>query len=164
MINIPEGTQFIESGCGNKGFRKYEKGQWWFFEGFWRVVDWKMGDLTPVADHPDYSTQVTQWDGEGVPPIGIEFEYTTNAGYNWHKGRLLFLDSQVVLLHGYQLFKIDDPDLGFRPLRTPEQIAAEEREKAINELTAGYAPHTEILRKWAERAYDELGYRKQEAS
>ena len=74
------------------------------------------------------------WTGEGLPPVGIEFEFTTNDGYNWHRGSMLFSDSQVVLLNGYQLFKIEDPDLGFRPIRTPEQIEAEERNAAQKEI------------------------------
>jgi len=48
----------------------------------------------------------------------------------------------------------------FRPIRTPEQIAADEREAAIKEMTAGYAKNSDTLAAWAAYVYDTLGYRK----
>ena len=48
----------------------------------------------------------------------------------------------------------------FRPIRTPEQIAADEREAAIKEMTANYAKNSDALAGWAAYVYDTLGYRK----
>ena len=50
----------------------------------------------------------------------------------------------------------------FRPIRTPEQIAADEREAAIKEMTAVYANNADALAGWAAYVYDTLGYRKEQ--
>jgi len=190
VINIPEGTQFIESGCGNKGFRKYEKGQWWFFEGFWRVVDWKMGDLTPVSSHPDYAAPIESWDGKGMPPVGTECEFTGHSPSEYDKTDpdLHVGDKVKIIAHfhvegGFKMAaflfnaQLHNKNRGpayveqggagcFRPIRTPEQIAAEEREQAIKQMIsdthilAGTMGNRQMM---AEQLYD-AGYRKQEAS
>ena len=105
--------------------------------------------------------QPKPWTGEGIPPAGAEFEYTTNDGYNWHRGSMLFSDAQVVLLSGYHLFKIGDPDLLFRQIITPEQIEAKAREAAITDiaLIMGKDPDRPLIREKAAIIYD-AGYRK----
>ena len=77
------------------------------------------------------------WNGEGLPPVGTVCEYTSNGGLNWRETSVLFIDEQVVLLSGYTLYKLVDPDIAFRPIRTPEQIAADERSKAIEQMVYG---------------------------
>ena len=179
MINIPEGTQYIEAGCGNKGFRKYEKGQWWFFEGFWRVVDWKMGDLTPVSSHPDYVAPVAPWNGEGLPPVGTVCEF---AGFNPEEtlpSDPMIGDHVTVIAHfksgsidvaaftfsappEFEYLQVAQGAYGcFRAIRTPEQIAAEEREAGIAEIRQIL---TSSAKGSIESAIWDAGYRKQEAS
>jgi len=152
MSNIPEGTQFIEAGCGEKGFRKYEKGCWWFFEGFWRHVDWKMGDLRPVTEHPLYVAPATPWSGEGLPPVGMVCEF---AGYHADEAAPTGLsvgDKVTVIAHylsgcvqvaaftyncaaNFGALYVEQGAHGcFRPIRTPEQIAADERSKEIGDM------------------------------
>ncbi|MNV69275.1 hypothetical protein D3C71_1621790 [compost metagenome] len=94
-------------------------------------------------------------------------EYSLTNGGVWHECTIKY-----VLANGKQ-FVADcagNPDgeavlhvntCLFRTLRTPEQIAAEEREKAIAEMTHGY-PNGQ-LQDWAAHVYDQLGYRKQVA-
>jgi len=127
MRKIPEGTQFIEAGCGDKGFRKFEKGCWWFYEGFWRNVDWRMGALTLVSEHPGYTAPATPWTGEGLPPVGTVCEVKGCMSHylKWNKVTVFAVRGKTVM------FDMEDGRWGqtdqheFRPIRTPEQIAAE---------------------------------------
>lgn len=141
MSKIPEGTQLIEAGCGEKGFRKFEKGCWWFFEGFWRHVDWKMGALTLVTEHPDYAVPAPPWTGEGLPPVGIEIEALMRRNmhddYAWRRAKVVHgcipgSEGEVLV------FDVETTSPAwvdeFRPVRTPEQIAAQVRSDAIREM------------------------------
>ncbi|WP_338571594.1 hypothetical protein V6L78_26940 [Pseudomonas canadensis] len=106
-----------------------------------------------------------EWTGEGLPPVGMVCEYTSNGGLNWRETSVLFIDEQVVLLSGYPLYKLADPDIAFRPIRTPEQIATEEREAAIQRMLAACpypGSHDGVARLYTEALYD-AGYRKQSA-
>lgn len=111
----------------------------------------------------------TEWNGEGLPPVGAEFEGRfadyDDGRSSWAWGR--------VLAHGQRrIFYVDrtgdewshaPADMEFRPIRTPEQIAADEREKAIEEMrrdTTVTGVARAIQYDQAERLY-ELGYRKQ---
>ncbi|WP_049276168.1 hypothetical protein [Pseudomonas putida] len=182
MINIPEGTQYIEAGCGNKGFRKYEKGQWWFFEGFWRVVDWKMGDLTPVSSHPSYAAPIESWDGEGLPPVGtlVEASFACEDFENWHDGVCVAVGEDpegredfCVVQCGKKIAMYRDEAKRVRPRRTPEQIAADERLHKIRNAHSRIArtldqfkqdiPGQSAARAVIEAMID-AGYEKQEAS
>lgn len=91
-----------------------------------------------IAERP------VSWAGEGLPPVGTVCEWK-HAG-QWLKVEVAYLsewlivlrdtrkaDSSLIDSEGVEIaidhWKEDAPV--FRPLRTPEQIAAEEREKAV---------------------------------
>jgi len=116
--------------------------------------EWRKARLVPRPSEPT-------WDGEGLPPVGTVCEFTSNGGRNWREASVLFLDEQVILLRGYMLFKLADPDIDFRPIRTPEQIAAEERLKAIDEMAEVYRSNFEGHVKDGCQALYDAGYRKQ---
>lgn len=118
-------------------------------EGWWKDIcgkrffchagqdEWKETHANAFGLHgfvyrPD-SAQGAAWSGEGLPPVGEIIE--------WLDGK--FLKAVVVGHHQGAVVAVDDDDprrvfIGkkpcYRPLRTPEQIAAEEREKAIEEM------------------------------
>ena len=102
------------------------------------------------------------WTGEGLPPVGVACDFTSNEGRNWRETEILFADSQVVLLRGYELFKVADPDIDFRPIRPPEQIAPDEREKAVLEIAHILISNRASCAEYhqARLIYD-AGYRKQ---
>ncbi|MFK3971070.1 hypothetical protein ACI2KS_10125 [Pseudomonas sp. NPDC087358] len=175
MSKIPEGTQFIEAGCGEKGFRKYEKGCWWFFEGFWRHVDWKMGDLRPLTEHPFYIDPATTWTGEGLPPVGTVCAFCRFPSMpepewqkveivaNWSEG----LKSPVAIFMSTSFAPQADQAIAecFRPIRTAEQVAADARNAQIMGLAdelAGYQDREtgDKHKKLAEYLHDN-GYRKE---
>ncbi len=99
------------------------------------------------------------WDGQGLPPAGAKCLTDRND----------FLREVTILCHGKtRTFVFDHvsqeeiclvlKDRVFLPIRTPEQIAAEEREKAIEEMC--FAEET-LTVKQAKALY-EAGYRRQE--
>ena len=80
------------------------------------------------------------WGGEGLPPVGVTCEFTSNDGYNWKPCRILYTD-EVSILTGELEGKADrrllrkcDADVKFRPIPTAEQVAAEKRDKAVSEM------------------------------
>ncbi|MFU7027193.1 hypothetical protein ACM751_16280 [Pseudomonas aeruginosa] len=111
------------------------------------------------------------WNGQGLPPVGTVCERRTLPGGD---GRY---EQVRIIAHtrkGFPVWENTDgvfagisksPHLAgglpeFRPIRTPEQIAAEEREKAIEEMC--FAEET-LTVKQAKALYD-AGYRRQESS
>lgn len=111
------------------------------------------------------------WDGEGLPPIGIPIEAKhKNAQPDW--ARPGFYETVIVAI-GKQLviFEADGnggekvgtlSDYIFRPIRTAEQIAAEEREATLTDiaLLMGKDPERPMIREMAAILWD-AGYRKQ---
>ncbi|MBU0792033.1 MAG: hypothetical protein KKC55_16415 [Gammaproteobacteria bacterium] len=138
----PEGaTHALPTTVGSKFFKQDHAAYDWV-NGKWRHMGPDLGEcvfapnlIERPAPQNDESQNVarTEWDGEGLPPIGATCEVDV-AGV-WISG--------VVLAHclppkeGFAVAQIDD-EIGiaigvahdFRTLRTPEQIAADEREKA----------------------------------
>ncbi|WP_162599254.1 hypothetical protein [Pseudomonas aeruginosa] len=117
------------------------------------------------------------WEGQGLPPVGTLCEWhgpNSDGPDGW-----VYTESNVVAYTDDGLFicmqkpgcwpvvqRIDNCE--FRPLRTPEQIAAEEREKAVQEMLAlDEYPHGQDRGGMMSRAdfcrvlYD-AGYRRQE--
>jgi hypothetical protein len=116
------------------------------------------------------------WDGTGLPPVGMACEIHGTVGqelrgdeFSWRRVEIIahtsFGGSDVAVGRD-----IECATLGwgiaskFRPIRTPEQIAAEAREKAIIKMMSDYeytsGPCTYgLMRSQAERLYD-VGYRK----
>ncbi|MGV8406661.1 hypothetical protein ACV33P_15560 [Pseudomonas aeruginosa] len=99
------------------------------------------------------------WDGQGLPPVGTKCLTNRND----------FLREVTILCHGKtQTFVFDHvsqeeiclvlKDRVFLHIRTPEQIAAEEREKAIEEMCA---EDLTLTVRQAKALYD-AGYRRQE--
>jgi hypothetical protein len=86
-----------------------------------------------------------EWDGEGLPPVGVECEYSLNSGRTWSKCKIdyilgtqglvmladVFEGGQWVSFHEY------DGKLKFRPLRTEAEKAREAAETAMRTCLAG---------------------------
>jgi hypothetical protein len=74
------------------------------------------------------------WNGEGLPPVG-PVEYLSNDG--WRAGECLAVKDgyAVVWVNCGNVFAISEHDKGtLRPIRTPEQIAAEERKLVTDDI------------------------------
>ncbi|HBO3725420.1 TPA: hypothetical protein L4T28_006545, partial [Pseudomonas aeruginosa] len=112
------------------------------------------------------------WDGQGLPPVGTEveanFPVTDTTGTHYHWRRVIVAVAGIpgaereCLVYDAENTKpawVDE----LRPIRTPEQIAAEEREKAINQMIsdAGYVD-PKIGTFVAMRNLYDAGYRRRE--
>lgn len=104
-----------------------------------------------------------KWNGEDTPPIGVECEFTTNAGYNWHKTTLKYKDGSVFLTTANELFKVDDPDVSFRPIRTDREIQVNAMVKAIQPNISLHARDgAEIVAREAAEALYDSGFKRGE--
>jgi len=126
--------------------------------GFYAVIsEVKETEGVVVTERP------STWSGDGLPPVGTYIEWLS-AQYGWLGGRVVGHDGMVAVVShndGYTGCHAHE----IRPIRTPEQIAAEEREKAVDAMvkvwsrTIGRFANEE--RGLAEVLYD-AGYRKVE--
>ncbi len=119
-------------------------------------IDWE-GYLPPdgtpcegyiYAETADQGRPLNQW----VPGVFVGKAYSANGGA---MGLLKTEDGRVHAIGAFSFF---------RPIRTPEQIAAEEREKEVGNMVAAQPM---IDKSWARKVCEALydaGYRKQEAS
>lgn len=114
------------------------------------------------------------WDGQGLPPVGTEveanFPVTDTTGTHYHWRRVIVAVAGIpgaereCLVYDAENTKpawVDE----LRPIRTPEQIAAEERSKECDRI---FAILSSVEREgnrsdMAEALYD-AGYRRQESS
>lgn len=118
-----------------------------------------------------YVKETKAWNGEGTPPAWTNCEYQVGGG-PWYECSIRYVTTpyhdcpvEVVMfaphLKGEQTGVVGkgEGELSFRPILTPEQIAAEEREGAIHEMV-------DHLKRWhtvqdlCGDLYD-AGYRKQ---
>lgn len=112
--------------------------------------------------------QVVEWTGEGRPPAGTVCEFNDGCGGGYKKVEIMYVSTMTILV------KFDgSPDedvegayspnesLYFRPIRTPEQIAAEECDKAVKAMLAEFE-HTGSLTSHYEvcEVLHKAGYRK----
>ena len=111
--------------------------------------------------------KVVEWDEFGFPASGVTCEFTTNDGHNWKGCKILYAD-EVSILTGELEGKADrrllrkcDADVKFRPARTAEQVAAEEREKAIKEMMMHGVDAGDSTIEYSCAALYDAGYRKE---
>ncbi|MDP5677803.1 hypothetical protein P3815_24990 [Pseudomonas aeruginosa] len=169
----PAGPEFDE------GWMKKE-GDYWFYwvEG---TNKWFHGPSCSVSAERAARFEARPqdaWDGQCLPPVGtvcIVEPHNTLWGFSstsGHERKILAYHTDYVWLGNgdtpLETTRIDKVD--FRPIHTPEQIAAEEREKAVQEMLAlDEYPHGQDRGGMMSRAdfcrvlYD-AGYRRQESS
>lgn len=140
-----------------------------------RSEEWRYwGDVSAEREATFEARPQEAWGGQGLPPVGTvcEFAGGTSSPEDPFDNDLREGDRVTIIAHfkdgGLDLAaftfnpQVRNPDRGaacveqgaygcFRPLRTPEQIAAEEREKAIEEMC--FAEET-LTVKQAKALYD----------
>lgn len=98
-------------------------------------ADFLLENLVPI----DQGQQA--WNGEGLPPVGIECEHQGTAdNMDWLPVKIIAhteVRDRVVAVFQYGDTVTYSDARYFRPIRTPEQIAAEERVKAAQEWLKG---------------------------
>lgn len=79
-----------------------------------------------------------QWNGEGLPPVGVVCEFSPRLVGTWNKAKILYIGQRYVIVDedgvdtSEQCYFVGTSK--FRPIRTPEQIAAQERESAVAKM------------------------------
>ena len=174
-LKWPDGaTHFTprQTGNSNSVFWKVENGKavtgWPYYGGEFHSPStdipedkvWQYPDTIPRPTEP-----AVEWDGESRPPVGTvcEAQIPSNK-YQWECCEIVWhhpdSDGSAAVVHGEG--RLLSWSGNFRPIRTQEQIATEEREKAITDIAVimGKDPDRPSIRERAAIIYD-AGYRKQ---
>lgn len=155
----PEGaTHWMpESHEWQEGFWKREGEANYFFDR----GEWAFSGAKPFG-HPSLVKRpaTPQWSGEGLPPVGAVVEWFSPV-YGWLGGRVVGHDGTVAVISHNDGYTGCHPH-EVRPIRTAEQLAAEARERAVEEMWIVYwQPHAATAKEGLGLLYD-AGYRKQE--
>lgn len=157
MSKIPEGATHTAP----DGTYRMARGSLWYSyaDGDWVYIEGAAPHYyTKIQDDPE-------WSGEGIPPSGTtcEMRRADYVNVGWQQIEFLFAGSKKAFFRDAEGHEWSRPlsDLKFRSIRTPEQIAAEEREKAVNEMVASLGRFNSIYEACG-MLYDE-NYRKQVA-
>ena len=90
------------------------------------------------AKSPERPKKQEAWNGEGLPPVGTVCDMHIDD-FGWITGTVVVhidLDEPTAVAHnGEEVFHGNASD--FRPIKTAEQVASEDREKAIEEMVFG---------------------------
>lgn len=147
----PEGTTHWDPVDKNH-LRQYGKvSQYWNIERGWSDKGWQYPDDLSTMDR---LIARPVWEGKGMPPVGSVCEMRLWPDGEWEKCTPAYYlqephdHSEQVVVYQHRImgdvhYIIDPPCSGsieFRPLRTPEQIAADERLHKIRNA------HTAIAR------------------
>ncbi|HEP7907062.1 TPA: hypothetical protein ACRMT7_006019 [Pseudomonas aeruginosa] len=168
----PKGTEFGE------GWMKKVGNEWsYWLEGseVWAGV-WADCFVSAEREATFEPRPQDPWSGQGLPPVGtvcIVEPHNTMWGFSstsGHERKILAYYGEYVWLGRaetpLETTRIDKVD--FRPIRTPEQIAAQEREKAIDAMLDLDPPHESGFGMTSRRQFCEVlfdaGYRRQESS
>ncbi|HCI1953203.1 TPA: hypothetical protein NOE94_005898 [Pseudomonas aeruginosa] len=124
----PTGPEFHE------GWMK-EEGEKWFW---WSEVtkEWVETFSVPVKRKATFEARPQEtWDGQGLPPAGLLVEWKAGSDHEWRRVTVLAYANGDAWLQPEDgdSFIVGNP-ANFRRIRTPEQIAAEEREKAVGDM------------------------------
>ncbi|HBO7191320.1 TPA: hypothetical protein L4968_007095 [Pseudomonas aeruginosa] len=128
---------------------------------------WRGTDFPTCANQLFERPAKVEWDGQGLPPVGTACEYRHMIWPEYRPCEIRYIseESLVAYDNGQEQF-YRTCDMLFRPVRTLEQIAAEEREKAIDAMLDLDPPHENGLGLTSRRQFCEVlfdaGYRRQE--
>ncbi|MFU5504484.1 hypothetical protein ACM7V1_29335 [Pseudomonas aeruginosa] len=139
----------------------------WFFWGSRREAWIEESGISAEREATFEARPQEAWDGKGLPPVGTVCEWHESDGWAYTESKVAaYTDDGLFVCmqkpgRRPEVLRIDNCE--FRPIRTPEQIAAEEREKAISEMlyiyNGAYWPMTS--KQFCEILFD-AGYRRQE--
>lgn len=117
-------------------------------------------DFSQVSERP----AAPSWSGEGLPPVGVVCEVKLQEEWSlceiiahFQQPQAMVAAFTVAQFHGGK--KLDSKIAEcFRPIRTPEQIAADEREVAIQDISQ--IINKNLANTMAAAAIYDSGYRK----
>lgn len=154
----PEGATHINphSGLWVKCFGGNSGSYQFFKDGEWEMGFGCMSNSYLEIAKPE------NWTGEGLPPVGTVCE--VKIEHEWEEATVIAHHREMAITfrfsHEYEAHMYDPVDEShIRPIRTPEQIAADEREAGITQMRelAGSLNTYPFAELW------DAGYRKQPA-
>ncbi|WP_319101023.1 hypothetical protein [Pseudomonas aeruginosa] len=161
-------------GANKAGFTGHEYLQFYRIPGmfgdydYWneRMGDWCGSDFPTCANHLFDRPEKVEWDGQGLPPVGVECEYRHMIWPEYRRCEIRYIsDESLVAYDDAQEQFYRTRDMLFRPIRTPEQIAAEERRKSILHLANILIDSRGQCNEYSQaEAIFDAGYRRQESS
>jgi hypothetical protein len=106
-----------------------DSAKWTLVSGYAARCDARMGLIKRPMDAP--------WNGEGLPPVGTvcEIQQEIWSDANWQKVTIKYASTEYFITEdgaGQQHWHARSVQL--RPIRTPEQIAADERSLVIDDM------------------------------
>lgn len=148
----------------------YKKvGDQWFCQLMNRNDKWETNN-GPCGREDLEGRPAQPWNVEGLPPVGLEVEAYFHADTNpdWLPFTLKYFSEEHVVFRGpigechMSRYAFDKYGFKFRQIRTPEQVAAEECDKAVKAMLAEFE-HTGSLTSHYEvcEVLHKAGYRKQ---
>ena len=166
----PEGATHWEreSYGASAGWMRNDGGDWFFLSSNGHWLKHIISNVSAVRLANMVKRPSPSWSGEGLPPVGVVCE--VDWCEEWHKCEVIAHFQQrcgmvaaftVEISGGAKSLYAFGAD-SFRPIRTPEQIAADEREAAIKDMLEDAGrPDTAKTRDQAQLLYD-AGWRKVE--
>ena len=163
----PEGATHYNEECGYPWLKETPLS--YFVDGYWIEyvgTSYKRGmtHLKNAVKRPQ------EWDGSGVPPVGTVCEYLLNDGM-WFTCKIVYVLSGTddcfvawcdhLSTDQFLTFSSRRYKLQLRKIKTPEQLAAEERLQAIDEMVDLAQRSGSIFKDVMSALYD-AGYRKTE--
>lgn len=160
-------------GCLEIGKNQWDELAWLCADGYIYLhcngcmVNWKTPRALKRSDFHVFDIRPEDdWTGEGLPPVGTVCEYQTTSwpADQWEVRAVCYIsDYHVVTAEKDGTERSVCADIArFRPIRTPEQIAAEERDKAVADMHKLFYSVNDTGKEAMFRLYD-AGYRKQVA-
>ena len=137
------------------------------FDTSWSRLVAQEKDHNQISMHVERPKKQESWDGRGLPPVGAQCEAELYHGGVWIEGFVAYYGKAHFIFESNQLTvgveisgKIRTS--AFRPIKTAEQLAGEEKKEAIKQICidAGCPEMTPGQLRVAEILYDK-GYRKQ---
>ena len=127
----------------------------------WGRLPFQEKDPDQISLHIERPKKQEAWDGEDLPPVGTVCDMHI-YDFGWLTGTVVVhidLDEPTAVAHnGEEVFHGNASD--FRPIKTAEQLAEEEREDAANKMFQRFGGIGGLTKKQCIWAISE-GYRKQ---
>lgn len=163
----PEGATHASSN-GHNGFCFWRESRGRMVE-FWGAEIHRVNAFGFIKTRSECIPRPTtpQWSGKGLPPVGTACEacFACDGFESWHKGICIFKGKNpelvdVAVIKCGEIAAMYRTCEYIRPIRTPEQIARNEREAAVNELKREMTPSYDAFAEPLLDVITRLGYRK----
>lgn len=133
----PEGAEFYEppyeSGVCGAFVKTVTDGSGW---KWWNGSVWQCHLGMTAERKSTLIARPSAWTGQGLPPVGTVCEWKLKQEFGYAAAEVLFVSDKSIVLRRADGFEWQESPARccFRPIHTPEQIAAEERADAVKEM------------------------------